>query len=115
MKLTDALERQGVKLTPKLRYQFTDGALDAETLALLKANRDELLRDLTAPDSIPRLPWQLERLVSAASSGQLHVEVGGVPDPTRYILGWACSYLTGDRTEALRRLWKVYSTWQQVN
>lgn len=62
MKLTDALERRGVKLTPKLRYQITDGALDAATLALLKANRDELLRDLMAPDSIPRLPWQLEQV-----------------------------------------------------
>jgi hypothetical protein len=63
-------------------------------------------------DTLSRLPWQLERLVSAASSGQLSVELSGVPDSTRYVMGWACSYLTGDQAEALRRLWEVRRAWQ---
>jgi hypothetical protein len=63
-------------------------------------------------DTLPRLPWQLERLVSAASSNVLTVELPGVPDVPRYTVAWAASYLTGDRDEALRRLWEVYSAWQ---
>ncbi|MDQ3398470.1 MAG: hypothetical protein M3511_12025 [Deinococcota bacterium] len=63
------------------------------------------------PDSVPRLPWQLERLISAASSGCLEATVPGVPDVGRYTLAWAASYLTSDRDEALRRLWEVHKAW----
>ncbi len=108
------LERQGVSLTPKLTYQSTS-PLDTETLATLRDHKADLLRDLTAPDSLPRLPWQLERLINAASSNVLGVELLGVPDVPRYTLAWAACYLTGDRDEALRRLWQVYSAWQGVN
>lgn len=63
------------------------------------------------------LPWQLERLVSAASSDQLPkgtvtLSAGLVPDLNRYTLGWAASYLVGDRDEALSRLWQVRRVWQ---
>ncbi len=64
---------------------------------------------------MPRLPWQLERLVRAASSDLLEAEVRGVPDVGRYTLAWAASYLTGDRDEALARLWAVHRAWQGVN
>lgn len=67
------------------------------------------------PDTVPRLPWQLERLLSAASSGVLAADIPGVPDVPRYTLSWGCSYLTGDRTESERRLWQVYRAWQGVN
>lgn len=114
MSLIHKLEWQGVKLTPKLRYQIIGRVLDAKTLALLKANKDTLLRDLVAPKAIPPLPWQIERLVSAASCGQLHIELSGIPDVSNYVMGSACAYLTGDQDEAVRRLWQVYKAWQGV-
>ncbi len=67
------------------------------------------------PTTLPQLPWQLERLLSAASSNVLTVDLPGVPDAGRYTLAWGCSYLTGDRDESLSRLWAVYRAWQGVN
>lgn len=32
------------------------------------------------PDTLPRLPWELERLLSAAGSNVLTAELPGVPD-----------------------------------
>ncbi len=112
--LLQDLERKGVTLEAKLTFTST-APLDAGTLAALKAHKTALLKDLTAPDSLPRLPWQLERLVSAASSDNLEAAVPGVPDVNRYVMGWACSYLTGDREESLKRLWAVHRAWQGVN
>jgi hypothetical protein len=66
-------------------------------------------------DGLARLPWQLERLLSAAAANALEVELPEVPDPQRYTLAWGAAYLTGDRDEALRRLWAVYRKWQGVN
>jgi hypothetical protein len=60
-----------------------------------------------------RLPWQLERLLQAASSGVLTIGVTGIPDTNRYVMAWACEYLAGDKQEALKRLWEVYDLWQQ--
>ena len=119
MTLREKLEQKGVMLEPKLTYQST-APLDAETLVLLKTHKAELLRNLTAPDTLPRLPWQLERLISAACADVLPQSTvtlpsGLVPDLGRYVLGWGCSYLTGDRVEAERRLWEVYRIWQGVN
>ena len=110
------LELRGVILTPKLTYRSA-APLDAETLDLLRAHKADLLKDLIAPDTLPRLPWQLERLVSAASSDLLPKEPvmlpsGLVPDLNRYALAWAASYLIGDRQEALSRLWQVRRAWQ---
>lgn len=59
-------------------------------------------------DSLPRLPFALERLVSAASSNLLTgFTFDGVPDINRYVMAWACCYLVGDRDEALNRLRQV--------
>lgn len=68
----------------------------------------------------PRLPWQLERLVSAACGdvlpqGTVKLTSGLVPDLSRYVLGWGCSYLVGDRAEAERRLWEAHRAWKGVN
>jgi hypothetical protein len=119
VKLRADLEQRGIKLTPKLTYQSTS-PVDADTLALLRANKDDLLRDLAAPDSVPKLPWQLERLLSAANSGQLpqgmqHLESGLVFDLSAYALACGASYLIGDREEALRRLWQAHRAWQGTN
>ncbi len=70
--------------------------------------------------TVPRLPWQLERLVSAACADALpkdttKLTAGIVPDLNRYVLGWGCSYLVSDRTEAERRLWEAHRAWQGVN
>lgn len=71
------------------------------------------------PDTLPRLPWQLERLVSAASSdalpkGTVSLSAGLVPDLSSYVLAWAAAYLTGDTTEPLRRLWEAHRAWNGV-
>ena len=84
--------------------------LPAPLIEKIKERRDDVLAVLT----VPRLPWQLERLVTAASSGALSVSVQGVPDTTRYVQAWACEYLaSSQRDEPLRRLWEVYEQWQQ--
>ncbi len=109
-------------LTPKLTFRSAL-PLDAETLVLLKTHKYDLLKDLVMPsghtvsDSLPRLAGQLERLVAAAASGVLPdgtvmLASGLVPDLGRYTLGWAASYLIGDRDEALSRLWQVRRVWQ---
>ena len=75
----------------------------------------------SGPDTIPRLPWQLERLLSAANSGQLpqgkqYVQgLGLVFDLGTFTLACAASYLVGDRDAALERLWQVHRSWQGVN
>lgn len=119
MKLRRDLEQRGVKLAPKLTYQSST-PLDADTLALLKSNKADLLRDLTAPDAVPRLPWQLERLLAAASNGSLPagtvtLEAGLVTDLNGYTLAWGAAYLVGDQAEALRRLWQAHRVWRGVN
>ena len=68
-------------------------------------------------ETLPRLPWQLERLVSAAASNQLpqgtvKLPSGLVPNLNLYTLGWAAAYLAGDRAEALSRLWQARYVWQ---
>lgn len=86
------------------------GASKLPTLLVdkIKERRDDVLAVLT----VPRLPWQLERLVSASSSNALTFTISGIPDANRYTAAWACAYLTGDKEEALRRLWEVYEAWQ---
>ena len=71
-------------------------------------------------DTLPRLPWQLERLLNAASSDLLPKDTttlgdGLVTDLNRYTLAWGCTYLVGDRDEALRRLWQAHRAWRGVN
>jgi hypothetical protein len=73
-----------------------------------------------SPDSLPCLPWQLEALLRAAASDALPkatvtLPAGLVPDLSRYTLAWAASYLTGDRDEALVRLWEAQRAWKGVN
>ena len=116
MTLLERLEQQGVTLESKLTFKSTD-PVDAEILGFLRQHKAELLRALTAPDTLPRLPWQLERLVSAATSDQLPKDPvmlpsGLVTNLNLYTLSWAAAYLTSDRADALSRLWQVRYVWQ---
>jgi hypothetical protein len=69
-----------------------------------------------SPGSLERLPWQLENLIRAASSDALptsaKLETGIVPDLNRYVMAGACGVLTGNREEALSRLWAVWQVWR---
>ena len=115
-RLIMTLEQQGIRLEPKLKFDSRT-PLTAEQADLLKQHKLELLAYLTTQSNvIPRLPWQLERLLSAAASGVLHCELPGVPDASHYALAWGCAYLTGDKDDALRRLWQLHAAWKaQVN
>lgn len=84
--------------------------LPSPLLEQLKERRDDVLAVLT----VPRLPWQLERLVTAATSGALTLTVAGIPDTARYTSAWAATYLvSSQQDEALKRLWEIYKLWQQ--
>jgi hypothetical protein len=70
-------------------------------------------------ETLPRLPWQLERLISAACADVLPETVvlpsGLVTDLGRYVRAWGCTYLVSDCQEAERRLWQVYRAWKEPN
>lgn len=106
------LQSKGIAVSlrgDKLRLEPKE-ALTPDVLTTVKEHKASLIAHL----SVPRLPWQLERLVTAASSGALSVSIQGVPDPSRYVQAWACEYLaSSQRDEPLRRLWEVYEQWQQ--
>lgn len=100
---------------PEAATEATD-----ETTESLEPESNEVLHAAPVPTlaTLPPLPWQLERLVSAASSDllpkdPLMLPSGLVPDMNRYTLAWAASYLVGDRQEALSRLWQVRRAWQR--
>ena len=105
------LRERGVRLEAKLRYQASE-PLDDDVVQLIAAHKGELIRHLALADAVPPLPWQLDRLVRAASSGVLDVTLDGVPDPPRHVMGWACAYLLGEREHALERLWQAYQAWE---
>lgn len=95
--------------------QVAKKAKDAKEASRTAFTLPEEVRNKTG--TLPRLPWQLEALLRAASSDLLPKETvtlpaGLVPDLNRYTLAWGCSYLTGDRNEALRRLWQAHGVWQ---
>jgi hypothetical protein len=98
----------------RLRYRAPSQP-DPELLNLVIQHKQDIIKILEKKSTVPRLPWQLERLLHAASSGVLRLHITGVPDTTRYVLAWGCEYLAGDSQEALKRLWEVYQAWQPNN
>ena len=97
----------------------------AVLLEQLRTSKDRIIGYLeantanTATRAVPRLPWELERVISAATNGSLpggavKLEQGLVPDLERYVLAWAAAYLTGATDDATVRLWDVWRTWQGV-
>ncbi len=105
----------GPSNTPKAGTGESDTSSEAPpvmSLAGRELARNQNLPLSPIPDTIPRLPWQLERLVGAASSELLTFVLPGVPNPSSYVMAWACSYLIGDRNEAMQRLWTAFRAWQ---
>lgn len=91
-----------------------------ETRDTVQEQNQEVPQELTAKSAktIDRLPWELERLLSAAEnerlpSGTAMLEGGLIPDLNRYTLAWGCAYLRGSVADALPRLWVVWEFWQQ--
>lgn len=98
----------------RLRYRSPQQP-DPELLNLVIQHKPEIVKVLESKTMLPRLPWQLERLVNAASNHLLTFTLSGIPDVNRYVQAWACSYLaSSQRDEALKRLWEVYALWQQT-
>ena len=107
-------QKQGIKLELKDSQLVARGKLNSDLKEMLKANRDPLRFHLLSQQTIPRLPWQLERLVMAASHNLLTFSIKGVINQNHYVMAWACAYLAGDRQEALKRLWAVQAL-REVN
>lgn len=117
------LEGRGVRLAVeggRLVARAPQGAVTPELAERIKAQKDALLRELQAGTGgqlalLPKLPAPLERLVSAAASGQVHggaaLPSGLVPDLGGYVLAWAAAYLTGDHRHALARLEEARGAW----
>ena len=106
------LNKYGVSVSvngDKLKLHSTQAPPPA-LLELLKNNKDAVLTYLSGTKTIPRLPWQLERLIASASQNSLAVKHQGVLNPNAYTLNWAAAYLYSDRSEALQRLWEIYET-----
>jgi hypothetical protein len=85
---------------------------DPNLLNLIRENKLDLIQLLQKQTTIPRLPWQLERLIAAACSGVLVLDIRGIPDTKRYVQAWGCEYLVGDKAESQKRLWEIYAHWQ---
>jgi hypothetical protein len=117
------LARLGVMVRPT-----DDGYLDLEpeenvtpeVLETVKAHKSELLEHLTAksePQTLERLPWQLETMIRTAANaalpaGTITLESGLTPDLNRYVLSWAVSYLLGAAPDAHERLWIARRAWE---
>jgi hypothetical protein len=76
-------------------------------------------KDLRRPKSFEPLPWQLERLIAAASStllphGVVLLAPGQfVADLNAYVTAWALTYYRGgDREHALKCLWQAHAAWR---
>ena len=108
------LAKHGVSVSvsgDKLKLSGTQ-APPPELLELFHKHKDALRVCLEDKGKVPRLPWQLERLIRATCQGEVSVNLRGVHDPNRYTLAWAAEYLCGDRREALSRLWEIHDVWQ---
>ena len=106
----EGFEGEGIRVNQKNLSIETD----KQPYPMVSDNfEDTPITALSKPSKpIEPLPWQLVRLINAASSGALAVQSTGIPDTNRYVMAWGCSYLAGDKQEALERLWEVYNLWQ---
>jgi hypothetical protein len=69
------------------------------------------------PQVLPRLPWELERLVSAAGNsrlptGTIHAPSGMITNLENYVLSWTAAYVCGATSDASSKLWEAWSCWQ---
>ena len=107
------LEAAGIRVVLKLRVSAVQRP-DPETLENLKMHKKAIIAHLSQANvvpAVPALPQPLKCLLRAASAGSLQCELPGVRDVNRHTMAWGCSYLTGNRDEALERLWEVYAAW----
>jgi hypothetical protein len=94
--------------------------LTDEILEIARVHKTELLEHLTRkpePQTLERLPWQLETMVRTAANaalpaGTITLENGLTPDLNRYVLSWAVSYLLGAAPDAHERLWIARRAWE---
>jgi hypothetical protein len=98
--------------------------LEPELLEAVRAHKPRFLQLLTkahAPSTdtrvMPRLPWELERLVSAAGNatlpdGSIYTPKGIITNLNLYVLAWAAAYLTGATEDARTHLWEAWYAWQ---
>ena len=118
LELYALLSERGVTLQAsgdKLRFAPRD-ALTPELVEEVRQHKRglmTLLRGEAEGRPVPPLPWQLERLVRAAADELLEVSIRGVKDTNRYVMGYACAYLIGDREHALSKLWEVRKLWER--
>ena len=125
--LVQTLKARGVTLERKPEggvRVHSPQPLEPELLEAVKTYKLEILESLekglsllNKTRTLERLPWELERLVSAASngvlpSGSFTLESGIVPDLERYVLAWTCAYVLGDTVHAGSRLWEAHRVWK---
>ena len=125
--LVQTLKSRGVTLERKPEggvRVHSPHPLEPELLEAVKTYKLEILESLekgfsplNKPRMLERLPWELERLVSAASngvlpSGSFTLESGIVPDLERYVFAWTCAYVLGDIVHAVSRLWEAHRAWK---
>ncbi len=111
--------RKNETATPDFELEKLEKPEDNQLFELFESKVVDILPEKNQ-EVRPRLPWQLERLISAACADALPQSTvalpsGFVTDLNRYVLGWGCSYLVSDRAEAERRLWQAHRAWKGVN
>lgn len=115
------LEARGVRLTVEggqLIARAPAGAITPELAAQIKAQKDELLRELqSAPAGLlAPLPEPLARLIGAAITNNLNrpgfLPAGIVPNLGEYVLACAAQYAAGVEPERqLVHLWAARAAW----
>jgi hypothetical protein len=112
--LVKAAQRAGLELYlegARLRYRSPHSP-DPMLLNLVTQHKAAIMTLLEGQTMLPQLPWQLRRLVVAATSGTLDISLRGVPNTAHYVMAWACEYLvSSQREEPVKRLWEVYAQW----
>jgi hypothetical protein len=119
--LAQTLKTLGVRLERKPEggvRVHSPHPLEPELLEAVKTHKLEILAALEQPKTrtLEKLPFELERLIAAASNGALPsgsftLESGIVPDLERYVLAWCAGYVLGESKQALSRLWEVHKVW----
>ncbi len=121
------LEARGVILEVNSKGNISitaDPKLEDELLEAVRTHKPRFLQILTkvhAPSTdtrvMARLPWELERLVSAAGNatlpdGSIYTPKGIITNLNLYVLAWAAAYLTGATEDARTHLWEAWYAWQ---
>lgn len=105
--------------TQRNKYEISPEDSSSETYFVNQETQESLSDTLNSSNSfnsypkekskqtIQRLPWKLEQLIHTATNTQLTLSMPGVTNINAYVMSWACTYLVGDKAEALKRLNEV--------